>query len=154
MDGDGHLNFADYSEDSRNVLLRIRRNSDAEGELTVFKNYALNSSNSISLTNTKIKSSSSNTALSFKSANGKYNFRKKDDTTGYVINAEASTAGFILPEDAALASNYDTEGEYIGPVQDRVADLQAVVATLQQEKDTLLATVNDLVARITALEGA
>ena len=95
-----------------------------------------------------------NSSLRFGSANGKYNFFKVNGTSGYQIDAEGGSAGYILPEEAAKASNYDAEGEYIGPVFDRVADLKAKVETLQQEKADLLATVNDLVARVEALEGA
>ena len=96
----------------------------------------------------------SNTGLRFSSLSGKYNFFNTSGNTGYQIDAEAGSAGFIAAAEAAKASNYDAEGEYIGPVQDRVANLQATVATLQQEKADLLATVNDLVSRVEALENA
>ena len=118
----------------------------------------------------------SNSALNISSKNGKYNFRKEDGTTnGYQINAEAGSAGFVLAEDSANPANYDAEGEYIGPVQDRVADLIArvsaiesnevaddavdsalltLVASLSQRLDQRDVQIAALTSRIAALEGA
>ena len=47
-------------------------------------------------------------------------------------------------------ANYNADGEYTGPTE----DLVAVIDNLKQQKADLLATVNDLVARVEALEGA
>ena len=48
-----------------------------------------------------------------------------------------------------IAANFNAEGEYIGPVENLVSTIE----TLKQEKADLLATVNDLIARVEALEG-
>jgi hypothetical protein len=123
----------------------------------------------------KFAGSTSNGA-SLSSGNGKYNFRKKDGTTnGYQINAEGGSAGFVLAEDSANPANYDAEGEYIGPIKDRVADLIArvsaiesnevaddavdsalltLVASLSQRLDERDIQIAALTSRITALEGA
>ena len=56
------------------------------------------------------------------------------ETSGYQINAEGGSAGFILPAEAAKASNYDAEGEYVGPVYDRVAALIERVNALESNE--------------------
>ena len=86
--------------------------------------------------------------LNLSSRNQKYNFLKADGSTGYQINAEAGSAGFVLPADSADAGNYDADGNYEGPVQ----DLVSMIETLQQEKTDLLATVNNLTQRLAAIE--
>ena len=101
-----------------------------------------------------IRATGNSAALSLSSTNAKYNFLKTDGSIGWQIDAEAGTAvpklAYVMPVDSANPANYDAEGKYIGPTQDLVSKIE----TLQQEKADLLATVNDLVARVTALEGA
>ena len=107
-------------------------------------------------------------SLRFGSTNGKYNFWKTNQTSGYQINAEGGSAGFILPEEAAKASNYNAEGEYTGPVYDRVAALIERVNALESNEiiddatDTSLlqlvanasARLDSIEARLAALENA
>jgi hypothetical protein len=175
---DSTFEFSDRSADSKNLMFETKRNSDGVGQLTIFKDHVSNSKNYLRFTPLAITSATNagNNALNFGSSNGKYNFKKADGTTnGYVINAEGGNAGFVLPEDAALASNYDAEGEYIGPIQDRVADLIArvsaiesnevaddavdsalltLVASLSQRLDERDQQIDALTSRIAALEGA
>ena len=101
----------------------------------------------INPSNVTISGTKTSSPLKFSSKNAKYYFFKTDGTTGYSINAESGSAGYVTPEDAALASNYDAEGEYIGPIQDRVAELTQRL----DERDQQIAA---LASRIAALEGA
>ena len=55
---------------------------------------------------------------------------------------------YVLPADSDDPANFDADGEYTGPVQDLVSKLE----TLKQEKENLLATVNNLSQRLAAIE--
>ena len=179
------IQFFDWYGGAKNLIFDAARDtSSLTGAVRIYRDSNANSNQYLKLTTTTIESAGmNNIALSISSSNGKYNFKKADGTSnGYTINAENGNAGFILAEDAALASNYDADGEYIGPIQDRVADLIArvsaiesnevaddavdsalltLVASLSQRLDerdqqitTLTASIAGLTARIAALEGA
>jgi hypothetical protein len=133
---DSTFEFSDRFGGSKNLISETKRNSNGIGELRIFKDNVTNSKNYISITPLAVTSStnSGNNALTLASSNGKYNFKKVNGDTGYSINAESGSSGYVTPEDAALASNYDAEGEYIGPIQDRVADLIARVSAIESNE--------------------
>jgi hypothetical protein len=163
--------------DSFNTVCRIAMEDGDEGKITLYKDQNGSSNNVLTLTSTSLVSgvNSGNSAFNFNSSNGKFNFKNDNGSKVYTINAENGSAGFVLPEDVALASNYDAEGEYIGPVQDRVADLIARVNAIESNEisddavDSALLTlvaslttrlderdlqIAALTTRIAALEGA
>ena len=170
--------FSDWNGPSngKSLILQIGRDSSNKGELILYRDYATNAANYIKFEATLITSNvSSNSALSFQSKNGKYTYRNSSGDINYTINADTGSASFILPEDSANPANYDADGEYTGPVQDRVADLIArvsaiesnevaddavdsalltLVASLSQRLDERDVQIAALTSRIAALEGA
>ena len=101
-------------------------------------------------------------STSASTANGKYGIQSTGQRTVGLYNSKGSiqlnTNGSsaytgrlsqVTKEDLENPANYDANDEYIGPK----FDLREKIEELQAEKATLLATVNDLVARVEALEG-
>lgn len=138
---------------SKNSIVSIDRDSSDFARLTVYK--AATTTDFIQFTNNKIHSSTTggNSALNFLSSNGKYNFRNQADNsnTGQIQAGNVTFRSLSRQTgDENDPANFDAEGNYIGPVEDFVSAIE----TLKQEKADLLTTVNDLVARVAALEGA
>ena len=136
---------------TKHKLLRVDRDVDDRARLTIYRDDT--DSDFLRLTSTKIHSSrvTGNSALSFLSSNGKYNFRNANDNanTGQIVAGNVSFRSLSREiGDENDPANFDAEGEYIGPVE----NLISTIDTLKQEKADLTATVNDLVARLAAIE--
>ena len=78
-----------------------------------------------------IKSNTANSALKLFSGNQRFNFINANGNVGYQIDATAGTGSFVLPADAAEPTNYDAEGEYIGPVVDQAQDIRDALTALK-----------------------
>ncbi len=112
-------------QSDNNKQLRTSGNGDIVIPGTINTNFTLASRT--------ITTDGSNNAMNLKSSNGKFNFQTSNGTTGYTINAANGNAGFVTPENAALAINYDEEGEYIGPVTSPVAEALTAIKTAAQD---------------------
>ena len=156
-----------------NKMYEWSRNSNNYTTLRIYQNVDTGSYLELVGHNT-IRSISGSSALNFESGNQKFNFKNSSGNTGYQIDANNGSAGFVLPVDASNPANYDVDGEYSGPIQDRYAELEALITTLQQEKaaleirlaaleandiiddatdNALLTLIASLSQRVTTLEG-
>ena len=98
-----------------------------------------------------LSSTRSSSAMKFVSKNGTYNFRNSGDSSNSGTINGGNVRFFSLSRqigDENDPANFNAEGDYIGPVENFVSTIE----TLKQEKADLLATVNDLVARVEELE--
>ena len=105
------------------------------------------------VSSTKIKSGGSNSAMTFLSVNGKYNFRDSGDNnnTGQIQagNVTFRSLNRIVGE-ADEAANYSEDGDYTGPVEDLLATIDALKADNAAAKSM----ISDMQTRLLALEGA